>query len=35
MKAINEGFGAWKDRDFDGESYVESLRCGAGRRVAD
>lgn len=32
-KAIEESFGAWQDRDFDGESYVEALRPGLGYRL--
>lgn len=26
--ALADSFGAWKDRDFDGEEYVERLRRG-------
>ena len=34
-KEILEGsFGAWKDRDFDGEKYVERLRSGLARRLS-
>jgi hypothetical protein len=33
-KALESSFGAWSDREFDGESYVESLRRGMGRRLA-
>lgn len=32
--ALEVSFGAWCDRDFDGASYVESLRRGMGRRLA-
>lgn len=32
--ALGEGFGAWADRDFDGEQYVERLRRpGVGARL--
>lgn len=31
--ALDESFGAWRDRDFDGASYVEELRPGLGRRL--
>lgn len=33
LAAMRQGFGAWKDRDFDGEEYVERLRSG--RRLQD
>ena len=32
--ALDASFGAWCDRDFDGASYVESLRRGMGRRLS-
>ncbi len=32
-KALEESFGAWADRDFDGEAYVEKIRPGLGRRM--
>ena len=32
--ALEASFGAWCDRDFDGASYVESLRRGMARRRA-
>lgn len=32
--ALDESFGAWADRDFDGEEYVERLRRpGLGARL--
>lgn len=32
--ALDESFGAWSDRDFDGEEYVERLRRpGLGARL--
>lgn len=27
--ALADSFGAWKDRDFDGEEYVERIRRGS------
>ena len=32
-EALAESFGAWKDRDFDGEQYVDCLRRGVARRL--
>jgi hypothetical protein len=32
--ALAASFGAWCHRDFDGASYVESLRRGMGHRLA-
>lgn len=32
FSALDESFGAWKDRDFDGKTYVERLR-GTARRL--
>ena len=26
LSALDQSFGDWSDRDFDGESYVEALR---------
>ncbi len=31
--ALDESFGAWAERDFDGAAYVEELRPGLGRRL--
>ncbi|SNT01485.1 Ribbon-helix-helix protein, copG family [Micrococcales bacterium KH10] len=28
LQAIDASFGAWRDRDFDGAEYVESMRSG-------
>ncbi|HZK06220.1 MAG TPA: CopG family transcriptional regulator [Actinomycetaceae bacterium] len=28
VQAINADLGAWADRDFDGETYVEGIRSG-------
>lgn len=28
LAALEAAAGSWKDRDFDGESYVEALRTG-------
>ncbi|MEX2237375.1 MAG: ribbon-helix-helix protein, CopG family [Dehalococcoidia bacterium] len=33
LARINSAFGAWKDRDFDGETYVERIRSG--RRLSE
>ena len=30
--ALDESFGAWQDRDFDGMEYVDGLRLGMGVR---
>ena len=30
--ALDESFGAWQDRDFDGKEYVDGLRLGMGCR---
>jgi hypothetical protein len=35
IRALDESFGAWRDRDFDGAEYVERLRRGMSRRLAD
>ena len=32
-RAVAASAGAWADRDYDGESYVEELRPGLGRKV--
>lgn len=34
LQALDESFGAWKDRDFTGEQYVERIRRGMARRLA-
>lgn len=34
LAALQESFASWSDGD-GGESYVESLRTGMGRRLAD
>ena len=34
LRAINAAFGAWDDRDLDGEAYVERLRSGRRLREA-
>lgn len=33
--ALRDSFGAWDDRDFDGAKYVEHLRRGMARRLAE
>lgn len=32
--ALGDSFGAWADRDFDGERYVERFRRGMAKRLA-
>lgn len=32
-RALDDSFGAWSDRDFDGAGYVEMLRPGLGKRL--
>lgn len=34
MRALDESFGRWGDRDFSGEKYVERLRRGMARRLS-
>lgn len=34
LALLQESFGAWRDREFDGESYVRVLRRGLGRRLS-
>jgi Ribbon-helix-helix domain len=33
-EALAASFGAWQDRDFNGEAYVDDLRRGMARRLA-
>ena len=33
--ALEASFGAWRDRDVDGATYVERVRRGMGRRLAE
>jgi hypothetical protein len=33
-EALDQSFGAWTQRDVDGEAYVEQLRRGMARRLA-
>lgn len=33
LQALHDSFGAWQDRDFDGEQYVERLRRGMAHRL--
>jgi len=33
IEALHESFGAWSDRDFDGEEYVERIRPGMAKRL--
>ena len=34
LRALDDSFGSWTDRAFDGASYVEDLRRGMARRLA-
>ena len=34
VRALDASFGAWTERDFDGETYVEDIRRGMARRLA-
>lgn len=33
LAALEESFGAWPDREFDGEIYVEIMRPGLAQRL--
>lgn len=33
VSVLDASFGAWEDREFDGEEYVERLRPGLGSRL--
>ena len=33
LRALDESFGVWADRDFDGASYVQALRRGVALRL--
>lgn len=35
LEALEDSFGSWTDRDCDGAGYVEGLRRGMARRLAD
>ena len=35
LDVLDASFGAWTDRDEDGTAYVEGLRRGMSRRLAD
>ncbi len=35
LDALERSFGAWAEHDTDGALYVERLRCGMARRLAD
>ena len=35
LHALDASFGSWTDREFDGAEYVEGLRRGMARRLAD
>ena len=34
LRRLDESFGSWSDRDFDGATYVDSIRRGMGGRLA-
>lgn len=34
LAAVDESFGAWKERDVDGAAYVETMRRGLRRRLS-
>jgi hypothetical protein len=34
VRVLEESFGAWADRELDGEEYVERLRQGMAQRLA-
>lgn len=35
LEALDDSFGSWVDQEEDGEAFVESLRRGMSRRLAD
>jgi hypothetical protein len=35
IQALDDSFGSWTNRDFDGADYVDGLRRGMARRLAD
>lgn len=35
VQALDDSFGSWTDRDHDGAGYVDRLRRGMARRLAD
>jgi predicted DNA-binding protein len=34
LRVLEETSGAWKDRDFTGQEYVDAIRSGFGERMA-
>lgn len=34
LRVLEETAGAWQDRDFTGQEYVEAIRSGIGERMA-
>ncbi|MGI8825370.1 MAG: CopG family transcriptional regulator [Chloroflexota bacterium] len=34
-QGLEMSFGGWKDREFDGEEYVEHIRRGMARRLTE
>lgn len=35
LDALDDSFGSWADQEEDGDAFVESLRRGMSRRLAD
>lgn len=35
LQGLDESFGSWTDRRYDGADYVDRLRRGMGRRLTD
>lgn len=35
LEGMEDSFGCWADRDYDGSAYVDGLRRGMARRLAD
>lgn len=34
LAALDESFGAWQERELDGEAYIESMRRGLSHRLS-
>lgn len=35
IRALDDSFGAWTDREVDGAGYVDAMRRGMARRLTD
>ena len=35
LEALDDSFGSWMDQEEDGEAFVDNLRRGMSRRLAD